>query len=318
MKHTLLAIAAGILSGLLALASLSGASIAVFYLSLVHPLPLFYVGLSLGVRASTIATASAVLMVMVANPLSGLMFAALYAAPVWLMIRLSLIGPQGPIWHRAEDDHSQRGETIQNNGWFSPGYVLAVVVAMAGAYILVGSLLAGGGLQDTISKALTELSNAIAAPQGKDVLQQAVLALVPFFPGLAAGMWAVVLVLNALIAQGLLARAGRNLRPSPRLRDLVLPDALSWAWVGAALVALVAPGELGYLGRNLVFVLAVPFFFLGLSVVHKLAGLTRFPGALLGMVYVVMLFSGWFVLVIATLGILEQWVGLKKRMEPST
>jgi len=123
---------------------------------------------------------------------------------------------------------------------------------------------------------------------------------------------------NAALAQGLLAKGGRNLRPSPRLRELTLPDWLSWALVAAALVALAAPGEIGYIGRNLVLVVAVPYFFLGLSVVHKMAALTPLPGALLALVYLVVIFSGWFALFVAGIGVLEQWVGLSSRMKPLT
>ncbi|HEY9079660.1 DUF2232 domain-containing protein [Magnetovibrio sp.] len=342
MKHTLLAIAAGIVSGMLALASLSGASIAIFYLSLVHPLPLFYAGQSLGVRAAMIASATAVSILSLASLQMGLVFGLLYAVPVWVMIRLCLIGPNGMVWQIAEDQPphtpegpntrstfadritgrgvdwgSQEGQPPRDIGWFPAGSILAVVAAVASAYIVALSVMTGGGLEDKVTEALTELSNAFAAPQGETVLQQAVLTLVPYFAGMAAGMWALGLVLNMVIAQGLLAKGGRNIRPTPRLRELTLPDWLSWALVGAALVALIAPGEMEYLGRNIAIVLAVPFFFLGLAVVHKLAAQTPFPGAMLGLMYLVVIFSGWFVLVIAAIGILEQWIGLKKRIKPS-
>ena len=340
MKHTLLAIAAGIVSGTLALASLSGASIAIFYLSLVHPLALFYAGQSLGVRAALIASATAVAMVALASPVSGLVFGLLYAVPVWVIVRLSLIGPNGVVWQIPENQHahtpegpqtqstfadritgrgvdwdSQPGDPPRDTGWFPAGSILAVIAAMGGVYIIALSVMTGGGLEEKVTEALTELSSVFAAPQGETVLQQAVLTLVPYFAGMAGAMWALGLVVNMVIAQGLLAKGGRNIRPTPRLRELTLPDWLSWALVGSALLALIAPGEIEYLGRNIAIVLAMPFFFLGLAVVHKLATLTPFPGVMLGLVYLVIVFSGWFVLVIAGIGILEQWVGLKSRMD---
>ena len=58
--------------------------------------------------------------------------------------------------------------------------------------------------------------------------------------------------------------------------------------------------------------------FLGLAVVHKLAAMTPLPGALLSLVYLVVIFSGWFALFIAGIGILEQWVGLSNRMKKPT
>lgn len=320
MKHTLLAITAGIFSGALALASLSGANIAVFYLSLVHSLPLFYVGLSLGTRASVIASATAIVIVTLANPMSGLVFGALYAMPAWLIVRLMLTGPYGVVRDIPEGQEAREPQEANSNsptgdlGWFPAGYIVAVTTAMAGIFIVAASMLTGAGLEENVTQALGAMADAFAAPQGQEVMQQAVLSLVPFFAGMAAAMWAFGILLNMVIAQGLLAKGGRNIRPSPKLRELVLPDWLSWALVGAALIALISSGELEYVGQNIVIVLAVPFFFLGLAVMHKLASLTPFPGMMLGLVYVVMIFSGWFVLVIAGLGILEQWVGLKSRM----
>ena len=115
-------------------------------------------------------------------------------------------------------------------------------------------------------------------------------------------------------AQGLLAKGKKNLRPSPRLRELMLPEWPSWALVGSAALALIGTGEIGYLGRNLFIVFAVPYFFLGLSVVHVLASSLRFPAMLLALVYLVTLATGWFALVIGGIGILEQWVGLRRRI----
>ena len=343
MKHTLLAIAAGILSGLLTLASLSGASIAVFYLSLVHPLPLLYAGLSLGTRPALIASVTAVLIVAWTNLHIGLVFTVLYAVPAWLIVRFAVSGPNGVVTDIAEGQgaHAPEGPETQSTfadrligrvenwdddlgapprdlGWFPAGHILALLTGIGALFIVAGSILTGGGLEEEVTAALTELSNAIAAPQGQEVLQQAVLTFVPYFAGAAAAMWAFGLLLNMVIAQGLLAKGGRNIRPSPRLRELRLPDALSWALVISAFITLVAPGEMEYVARNIAIVIAVPFFFLGLAVVHKLAGQTPLPGAVLALVYLVVIFSGWFILVITGLGILEQWVGLRSRMNAPT
>ncbi len=344
MKHNILAISAGFISGALAMASMSGSNIAVFYLSLVHPLPLFYAGLSLGTQGALIAVGVATAIVAFANPLAGLVFAVLYGVPVWVITRLMLTGPNGPVWSIPEDQggaHQPEGPQTQSTfadritgrvedwegesgagprglardlGWYPAGWILAIVTAIGAGFIVIASVLTGFGLEAHVQGALSEFADAFAAPQGEEILKDALNRIAPFFAGMAAAMWAFGLLINVAIAQGLLAKGGRNIRPSPRFRELKLPDALSWALVASALVALVAPGELEYVGRNIAIVLAVPFFFLGLTVVHKLAALTPFPGAMLAMAYLLVIFSGWFVLVIAGLGILEQWVGLRNRM----
>ena len=324
---------------MLALASMSGASIAVFYLSLVHPLPLFYAGLSLGSQAALIASATAVVIVTSANPMSGLVFGALYAVPAWLIVRLMLTGPngvvvtipegqeakdpEGPatrstfsdrIAGRVDDWEGETGAPPRDIGWFPAGHVLAITTGMSGLFIIAASVFTGGGLKEHVTEALSELATTFAAPQGETVLQEAVLTIVPYFAGMAAGMWAFGVLINMVIAQGLLAKGGRNIRPSPRLRELALPDWLSWALVLSAFIALIGSGEIEYIGRNMAIVLAVPFFFLGLAVVHKLAAQTPMPGAILALVYLVVIFSGWFTLVITGVGILEQWVGLRSRI----
>lgn len=344
MKHLVLAIGAGLFSGLLMVAALSGASIAVVYLTLVLPLPLLMAGLGLGIRAGVAAVAAGTAVATLISPHSGLAFAVLYGVPAWVIIRLALQGPNGPVMTapqpsgpyrpeepptastfqdrilgRAGDWEGGRGQPQRDLGWFPAGSILAVTAVMAGMLIFAAALLIGGdGLEQAVTSYLTAFADAIAGEQDGEVLREAIMRAVPFFPGSIAAFWALSLLVNAALAQGLLAKGGRNLRPSPRLRELKLPDWLSWTLVAAALMALLAPGEMEYIGRNLTLVLAVPFFFLGLSVVHKMAGMTPLPGALLALVYMVVIFSGWFALIIAGLGILEQWVGLSRRMNSPT
>lgn len=341
MKPVFLAIGAGVISGLLVVAALSGASIAVAYLTLALPLPMLMAGLGLGTRAALMAAASGTVVAMLAEPAAALVFVFLFAAPSWLIVRLALTGPNGPVAQApkhegpytqegpetrstfaeritgrgVEDWEGETGEPPRDMGWTPAGWIIATVAVFAGG-LIIGAAVMTGGLEDAVRAYLTQLADAIAAPQGEDVLREAIMRATPFFPGSVASLWAVVMLGNTILAQGLLAKGGRNLRPSPRLRELRLPDWLSWALVATALVTLFGPGEIGYIGRNLVLVLAVPFFFLGLAVVHKMAAMTPLPGALLALVYLVVIFSGWFALFIAGVGILEQWVGLKKRLSP--
>ncbi|MEG3618918.1 DUF2232 domain-containing protein [Magnetovibrio sp. PR-2] len=341
MKHTLLAVMAGILSGALALASMSGSSFAVLFLSWVHPLPLFYAGLALGTRPALVAAASSVLVLSVVHPHLGAVFGLIFAVPVWVTIRLLLTGPSGAVRSIPEDQSPRSTEgpetssTFQDRiigrvddwngeiqgaprdlGWFPVGHVLAAQAAIGAAYLLGTSMLTGGHLEHNVTEVLNAFASTVAGAQGADVLQDAITRMVPYFPGLFVGMWMLLgLVLNMVMAQALLAKGGRNIRPTPRFRELTLPDVLSWALVVCALLALVSPGEIGYVARNATIALTIPFFMLGLSVVHKLAGMTPLPGAILALTYLVMIFTGWLAFLIAGIGILEQWVGLRKRMD---
>src|SRR5438477_330936 len=80
------------------------------------------------------------------------------------------------------------------------------------------------------------------------------------------------------LAGGLLQRFRGDLRPAPEMAQLDLPVALPMG-LGVALAAwLIADGVLGFIGRNVAMIFLVPFFYLGLAVVHAFARDSRFRG----------------------------------------
>jgi hypothetical protein len=89
--------------------------------------------------------------------------------------------------------------------------------------------------------------------------------------------------------------------------------------VGVATLALVSnilgAEELGYAAYNTAMVIAVPYFFLGLAVIHTLAKRLATPGLILVGVYGVIIISLWAAVVLVGVGIAEQWVGLRGRYE---
>ena len=102
-----------------------------------------------------------------------------------------------------------------------------------------------------------------------------------------------MLVINGVLGQGLVARFERNLRPSPDFAMLELPN---WLTVlGAALLigAILLPGTLGYFTKSAVFILALPFFLVGLSVIHVAARRISAGTLLLVLFYLLMLLFGW-------------------------
>ena len=122
--------------------------------------------------------------------------------------------------------------------------------------------------------------------------------------------------LNASIAMTILTRTKRTKRPKIKIADLNLPDWMSWFFVIAAIIALLGGGEMKFLGQNLALILATPFFFLGLAVVHNLARYVALPGLLLTSFYLVLILSGWIALAVMAAGIIEQWIGLRRYFGP--
>ncbi|HEB79463.1 MAG TPA: DUF2232 domain-containing protein [Rhodospirillales bacterium] len=268
------------------------------------PLPLLLVGLSLG--ASTVLVAGFA-GIMVSGLLGGVLSAGMYAIvnafPAWLVTRQMLskrIGLEG-----AEQ-------------WRSLGPAIAWLSVMAAVFLIAGSLTVGDGklgAEAAVTAFLSDAINAISPDLTDDMRLVFVELLVPLYPGVVGASWVLMLVINAALAQKILRNAKRNIRPSPTLATLKLPHWTSWALVGGATTALLGAGELEYISRNLTIVLATPFFFLGLAVVHYAADHVAFSGSLLAFFYFVLLVlfvSGWALLVVG-IGMIEQWAGLRVR-----
>lgn len=137
---------------------------------------------------------------------------------------------------------------------------------------------------------------------------------VAVMPGLMASSWLAMHALNAALAQSLLVRRGLNARPPGGLEGLTLP---LWVGVLAAatlVVATVAPDPWALLALNALAVLGLPMILLGLAVVHSFAGTRRSPAIWLVAVYALAILLGWPFAIIALLGLIDQWVGLRRHL----
>lgn len=274
----------------------------VLVLSLVAPLPLFLVGLSRGPRDAAIACAAGFMVAgLIAGPGFAAWFGLVHAGPAIMVIWLAVLYRTG-----------EQGETI----WHPPGQTLAWLALLGAGFFLLSALQLSGesGLEATVREFLAPYLKLAAPDLSVEVHEAFLETFVPLFPALSGALWVISVVVNAVIAQAILARSGRNLRPTPAYVDTVLPDWLSWALVGAAAWALLGTGDMEYIGRNLTVILAVPFLFLGLAVAHAMARRTPQGTWMLGAFYLVFVVSDWAKLVVVGVGVIEQWVGLRRRI----
>jgi len=297
-KTVLLAVASGVASALLA--GLHGVPSGIF-LAFLAPLPLLIVGLGSGPGAAAVAVGCGLVLFAVFG--GGLFAAGLYggthAIPSWLLVHQSLLRRPAP-------DGSVE--------WSSAGSVVSVL-AVFGAIVICGyASIWSPGIEGNVREALGGMVGAMTQAQVDTPLARIADILVPLLFGSAGAMWVMVLTVNGVIAQGLLARGGNNVRPTPRWSRLTLPNWLSWLLIGTAALALVTGGDLGYLARNAFVVLATPYFFLGLAVVHDLCRRLSIPGIVLVVFYVLLI---WLLAVVgpmvAGIGVLEHWVGIRRR-----
>lgn len=303
-----------------------GASAAAMYLSVLTgspggmimvylaPLPLFLAGLAFGPRAAAMASGLAVLLVFgigggVVLPLTFLVFSVL---PVLVVGRQALLSRQRP------DGGVQ---------WYPPGLLLLTLAGLGVAAVLAAAVLAQlfgaeGGLKtvvrDLLVGNLTELFATTGAPAAPNPGPEVAETIAQVFPGVVAVSWLMMVVTNGLLAQALLARFNRLMRPMLRMTELELPGWTPLVLSVTALGAVALEGEIGFLLVNLAIVQALPFFFSGLAVVHAFAARRASKVAILVGFYLVLSFLAWPVVAVIGLGIIEQWAGLRGRFAAAT
>ncbi len=297
-----------------------GALSAALYLLVVHgspgamllayfsPLPLFGVGLSFGTTYAGLAGAVATAGIGVsAGALAAALFAVMTAVPAAWLVRYALLSrplSTGVVAPGAPGSQE----------WYPPGLLLSWLTGFGVSAVLIAALaLTGesGGVEDATRTFLMAAFNDVM-PTVIDT-EAVIFALARYFPALVVTSWLLMLVINGLFAQSLLARFNRARRPSPNYAALVLPQ---WLWVpllAAGTLMVVGSGTPEYLGLNLFIILAIPYFFLGLAVVHTLVRRSRQQTTLIVMFYFVLLLFGWSGFLVAVLGVVEQWMGLRRK-----
>lgn len=319
-KGTGLALLFGFASALPLLVAFSAAGGVLFMLLV--PLPLFLSGLSMGATAVVVSTATAclTLSLMVATAASrvsdsltvGLadgagMFigtAITLGLPVVVLVRQALLS-------RSAEDGSME--------WYPAG-LLVMWLTGAGLVLLAFSLTSllwfGGGpsVEAIFTGQLADALRLVLPDVEEAQLQEAAAATAQI--GLGAGLdsWLMVIAANGILAQGVLGRFGRTLRPAPDIAQLELPNWLGLALAATALVALLAPGDVGFIARSLVMLLLLPYFFAGLAVVHAACRNRGARTLMLILFYLILVLFAWPAALVAGLGILDQTIGLRRRL----
>jgi hypothetical protein len=302
-RFWIVAVGAGVLSALLYLSVALGQPSAIL-LAYLAQLPLFAVTLGMGGIAGAAATGSAsVVVALLHSVIAGGFFLLVSGLPVLVIGGKALL-------NRQDAD----GKTE----WYPLGLLVSWMVGMgAGAFLVTGLALAllTDGIEPSIrwfvGQAVERLLSGSAAADRERILD----LVVAWIPAAVVMSWLAMVAVNATLAQGMLMYFGRNLRPKPELADIELPHLLTFALGLAGAAALLGPGGFGFVGRNMFLILLVPFFFLGLGVVHAVA--RKFSPQrifILIAAYAAMIVLGWPAALVAGLGLFDQWLGLRRRL----
>ncbi|MEQ5777760.1 MULTISPECIES: DUF2232 domain-containing protein [unclassified Thalassospira] len=297
-RDTLSSIGAGLGSALLFLLVLTGNPLALL-LSYFGHLPLFVIGLWRGPKSLLVAAiAACAALLLLGGPLPFTVFLVVIAGPATMLTRVALI-------MRADD--SGKPAFIQ------PGIILAAMaLAVAVMMIVILATVAADGLdiQGVIAHFLSTMYSEMGVPLTPDV-QQIIVMFQTYFPAIAALSWYLMVLVNVMIAQAILVRAGKNLRPTPSLASLALPGWSLFAFALAGASIAFSDGNLAYIARNVAVVLAVPFLFQGLALVHGQAARWPQKRMILTVFYIVTVLSSWSFIAICGLGIVEHLIRLR-------
>ncbi|NNG02703.1 MAG: DUF2232 domain-containing protein [Inquilinus sp.] len=305
----LFACGGGVLSAMLFLSAAYGSPAALIITHLT-PLPLYLVGFSLGAAAAMVAgvVAVAVVGIVAGIPLGGAVLVAV-ALPVVLLMRRAMT-TEKPI---AVEPIA--AETPDPTVWCPPGPLLVLVCGYGVAMVAAAAVATMGqpeGLAGAVGQMVASRQALLADFAGAET-EVLTARLIAFAPGMLATGWLLAIVLNGTLGHWIVDRFGLSRRPALAMSDVELPG-----WTVAVLAVLVGAaylldGQIGYAARNLAVVVGLGFFFAGLGVVHALVRASQSRPLLLAVFYGVLVLLGWTALIVAGLGVIEQWLGLRRR-----
>ncbi len=281
----------GLLSATLAVLPLTGLPGLVLF-SYLTCLPLFLVGLSLGLRSLLVAgfVASLILFFIEGPLLTGEYFLFSFLGPTFLVSRLLL-------------NRTKKNGVVE---WYPPSLLLRDFTLTAGFVMLIALTIyfyfTEGGDPHTLLKPLIKVYDT--QEQIKD-LEPLLLRLFPILPGIFTLSWSIMMLINGSLAQGLLIRFKQNLRPPLSSYSLDASKGLYILLALSMILTVVGLGSLEIIGKNAIFVLIIPFFMIGLRMSHSWIMTTRSPTLGLTLFYTILLLLLWPLLLIILLGIVK-------------
>lgn len=267
------------------------------------PLPLLVVGLGWGSGMAGLAVATGfVLALIFSTTLAGGIYGLAVALPAWVLVHQAL-----------SDRKLPGGGTAKPNA----GQLLARITAFAAGFLLLVALVhfdAEDGFRGAVEAFTRRIVQHRFHMLPVPVQDELTGILIGFLPALSVWIWLLMLVMDGVIAQAIVKRLNQNRRPTPAYAQLEVPEWCYWAFVAATAVTLGAPENIAYVARNLVLVLAIPFFFIGLGVVHLATRRSPASRAFLAFFYLILfIFFGWIAIIVTAFGFFERWAGLRRR-----
>ena len=131
-------------------------------------------------------------------------------------------------------------------------------------------------------------------------------------PGLTTAFWMANLIAAGVLAQAVLAKFGRNLRPWPEFLAMELPGWMAVAAAATLAAAMVLPDPAGAYSMAIAFAACFAFLLQGLAVVHAFNRKIEGGRILLAIFYLLVFGPVWPALLVVLLGAVEQFAGFRR------
>lgn len=263
--------------------------------------PLFTSGLGFGLATAGISVLTgAVIASIIASPLFGLSYAFFCGLPVLVIVRQAL------LW-------KEDGGTVY---WYPVERLTLTWVAISLTPTIAATMLLW--MNDTMrAELMTQYELFLSQMETMGAARPTMTAdeYLGFALQFIGPMWALFVLLGGCLAQGLLVRFEKNIRPTPELNKLKLP-----VWAHVLLIGLIALTMLfqglGAIAGALVIMLSMAFFFQGMVIVHQVSKGWPNRGPILVAIYILLIIMLWPALIIIVLGLVDHWVGFRERFAP--
>ncbi len=310
-KRLPIAVGAGLVSGLLFIAAVTGAVTSLMVLVLLTPLPIAIAGFSWGWLFGLIAAATAAGFLAIVGTLTASLFHfLLFGLPSAVAVYYLLLS-------RTHTDAGGRQETE----WYPIGRVAFAIAIFSGTIAAVALLSLGSSMQELqahVAKVVERMMDAdIPWPGGADKkptpeqMQDLITLLTASFSAAIAGFWMWLTLFNLWVGAKVARASGLLIRPWPNVSMVALPR-----WAGLVLAGTVAASMLGdypgLIATGFATGIFIAFLLVGLAIVHNVTwNQTMRPIILVGVYAFLIFFNPFSSLAIASLALFEPFFPLR-------
>ncbi len=306
----LIGIAAGAATALLALAGVTGPSVAVI-LFVFAGLPILIASIGWSHWAGMIAVVAATLgLAAIIGWNIALPFAATIGLPAWWLGYLTLLARPSPPNQELE--------------WYPVGGLVVWAALLAGAVVVFAIPFYGwdqeslhaalrGGMERTIrARTGTPADSPLVLPGVSDP-QRMIDLLATLAPFISAAFGTVINLINLWLAAAIVRISARLRRPWPDLPAMRFHP-YAFVFAAATFAGAFAPGIFGTIAGTFATTMIIACAVLGLAVVHTTSRGITGRGIILGAIYAALLVFGWTILLAAIIGLADGIFDLRGRV----